>query len=135
VLPRLAGRGKRPLGEELLDRDAGQLGLGQCLYNGIPVGRRVGNGRRRPGQLLPEAAVPQDLLDDGLLRRLDEGDHFHRRPALGARERVHLVDPLDQLGPGEVDGCYGREKAWPPDGTGAIVLAATSGDGAAGLER
>lgn len=44
---------------------------------------------------LPEAEPSQDALDHG--RVLDEGDDAHLRAALGALERIDLVDLADEL--------------------------------------
>jgi len=42
-------------------------------------------------------AVSQDLLDDGVLG--DERQELHRGIAFGTRQRVDLVDTVDELGP------------------------------------
>ena len=59
---------------------------------------------------MPQPAVPQDLLDHVALRRLDEGDDLHLAAALGTLQRVDLVDPLDEHGP----GLAARLAGWMP---------------------
>ena len=71
----------------------------------VPAGLRVADetffGRRGSWRSrVPQPAVTQNLLDHLALRRLDKGD----RPSSGrhtwAGQRVNLVDPLDEHGPG-----------------------------------
>ena len=53
--------------------------------------------------------MAKDLLDDVLLVGFDEGDDLHRAAALGAAERVGVVDVLDEGGPAAA-GFGGRER-------------------------
>ncbi len=48
---------------------------------------------------MPESAVFEDLADGVALVGLDEGDDLHGPAALGAEERVGLIDVLDEGGP------------------------------------
>ena len=56
----------------------------------------------------PQPTVPQDLLDHVALRRLDEGDDLHLAATLGTGQRVDLVHPLDEHGPGLAGAAAGR---------------------------
>ena len=51
------------------------------------------------GWVLPQAAMLEDLSDDGLLVGFDERDDLHGSAAAGASERVGLVDAADEDGP------------------------------------
>lgn len=44
--------------------------------------------------------MPQDALDDLALRRLNKGDNFHLAATVRTGQRIELVDPLDEHGPG-----------------------------------
>ena len=46
--------------------------------------------------------MPQNLLDQRALRRLDKRDHLHRRAALRTGQRIDLVHPLDEHRPGRI---------------------------------
>ena len=48
---------------------------------------------------MPQVAVPEDLADDIALASFDEGDDLHGPAALGAEQRVGLVDAFDEHGP------------------------------------
>ena len=60
--------------------------------------RIVPGGWRTRG--VPKATMLEDLLDHLALRRLAERHHLHRPAALRAGQRINLVDPLDEHGPG-----------------------------------
>ena len=64
--PRLVGRGR----------------LAVRIAVGV-VDKAVRGRRRARRRGMPQAAVPQNLLDHRALRRLDEGDHLHLPPHLG----------------------------------------------------
>ena len=88
----------------------GQLGLVEILTAGVfeEVGLRDRSSwpgcawglRRGAGWgVLPEAAVFEDLVDDLALPSFDKGDDLHGPTALGAEQRVGLVDAFDEHGP------------------------------------
>src|SRR5271170_4035971 len=84
------------------ERQAGSEGrLEHVDVNVGPLLRFLaGTARRRPRRgRMPKPAMLEDPLDHFLLRRLDEGHHLHLPAALGARQRINLVDPLDEHGP------------------------------------
>ena len=71
------------------------VGLGDCTARcGTP-----GSPMRARRRVLPEAAVFEDLADDLTLAGFDESDDLHGPAALGAQQRVDLVDALDQHRP------------------------------------
>ena len=48
---------------------------------------------------MPESAVFEDFADEVRLVGLDEGDDLHDPAALVAKQRIGLVDVLDESGP------------------------------------
>ena len=43
----------------------------------------------------------EDFADDIVLAGFDEGDDFHGAAALGAAQRIDLIDALDEHGPAD----------------------------------
>jgi len=71
----------------------------RCPNDAPPsIPRAVSSGRWRSGcRRAPEAAMSQDLLDQVGLRRFDKGNHGHLTATLRTRQRVDVVDSLDQV--------------------------------------
>jgi len=75
-------------------------------------------GRSARRLVLPQSAVPENLLDDVGLMRLDEGDDAHRRTTLGTADWVRCVNLFDQRGPAFASlACRGRAGGNPRSGT------------------
>ena len=79
---------------------------------------RVGPGRCAERRVVPECAVFEDLADEVCLVGLDEGDAVHGPAALGAEERVGLIDMLDEGGPTAAIEPEGVEKLQTHERTG-----------------
>ena len=71
-------------------------------------GGEWGLGRGAGGRVVPEAAMLENFADDLALASLDEGDDFHLSAALGAAERVGVVNVFDEHGPAAVGTVYYR---------------------------
>ena len=75
----------------------------------------------------------EDLADELAMASFDEGDNLHGPAALGAQQRVGLVDALNEHGPtlavGGVGSCAADVGLWPI----VIVLIGLFGSHAAGL--
>ena len=56
-------------------------------------------GRAAWWRIVPQTTVSEDLADNLALMGLDDGDDFHGAAALGATQRVGLVDAFDEHGP------------------------------------
>ncbi len=94
----------------------GSAGRGRSR-EGLSV--RCGGGRRS-SVLGTMSDVAQDPADDGKLG--DEGDDTHLVPAVGAEQRIGVVDPPDQVSPESV--AAGRV---PREGVGFGVFPAQGG--------
>ena len=83
-----------------------EVGVDFARSTGIGIGRVAARRSRlrRPrrgarGRVVPEAAVFENLADGIALMGFDEGDDLHGTAALGAAQRIGLVDAFDEHGP------------------------------------